>query len=173
MLAEGCLYIDVTYYTHLPLSETVELVLLLLFQKIEKEIVINFSKDEAISDILERIFGHFWRKEARLAPFCIATQQNWDIFHLENHLSKSLKSHAAGLCVAAELGFRWASLMGVAAALVVMEKRALFRIIFLDQKKKDLFNFCGSICWLRQLSLCCCLDVSYIILESSELRRVL
>ena len=26
--------------------------------------------------------------------------------------------------------------MGVAAALVVMEKRALFRIIFLDQKKR-------------------------------------
>ena len=89
-------------------------------------------------------------------------------------MSKSLKSHAAGLCVAAELGFRWASLMGVAAALVVMEKRALFRIIFLDQKKKIYSTFaCGSICWLRQLSLCCCLDVSYIILESSELRRVL
>ena len=50
-------------------------------------------------------------------------------------MSKSLKSHAAGLCVAAELGFRWASLMGV-VALVVMEKRALFRIIFLDQKKR-------------------------------------
>lgn len=36
-------------------------------QKIEKEIIVvsdNFSKDEAISDILERIFGHFEEKRS-------------------------------------------------------------------------------------------------------------
>ena len=86
-------------------------------------------------------------------------------------MSKSLKSHAAGLCVAAELGFRWASLMGV-VALVVMEKRALFRIIFLDQKKKDLFNFCLWQHMLAKETIFVLLQ-SYIILESSKRQRFL
>ena len=59
--------------------------------------------------------------------------------------------------------------MGVAAALVVMEKRALFRIIFLDQKKKIYSTFaCGSICWLRKLSLCCCKVILYLNLQNGR-----
>ena len=65
----------------------------LFHQKIEKEIVVNFSKDEAISDILERIFGHFWRKEARfgfLSPFVkVRTTKIETFFTTKNHLSKS------------------------------------------------------------------------------------
>ena len=61
--------------------------------------------------------------------------------------------------------------MGVAAALVVMEKRALFRIIFLDQKK-DLFNFCLWQHMLAKETIFVLLQ-SYIILESSKRQRFL
>ena len=62
-------------------------------QKIEKEIIVvsdNFSKDEAISDILERIFGHFEEKRSGGSVVVGFLCWNWDIFHPENHLSKSL-----------------------------------------------------------------------------------
>ena len=61
--------------------------------------------------------------------------------------------------------------MGV-AALVVMEKRALFRIIFLDQKKKIYSTFVAAYVREKKGTLSC-LKLSYMNLESKVSKWVL